>query len=149
MDITATQPSMKVTTPVCYDTQTSREGFTSACSVYQQPLETSTPTCHIPVESSLQASHDNRQQIISLPPACPGYSLVIDNIDMNVRRSYQRLGQTTQSYHFCHGYAALNRVNSTALSDESGSGILSPEFILPSQADLESILNDFAVLVSR
>ena len=30
---------------------------------------------------------------------CPGFAIVIDNVDMNVR-SDQRIGRTTQSYHF-------------------------------------------------
>ena len=66
------------------------------------------------------------------------YTLVIDNIDMNVRKSYQRLDHTTKSYHFCHGYAVLNRVNSTVLHDGPQTGILSPESVLPNQEDLDS-----------
>ena len=79
----------------------------------------------------------------------PGYILVIDNVDMNVRRSYQRVGSTTTSYHFCHGYAAQNRVHSTKLADGPPSGTLSIDDVLPSINDLESSLNDFEVLVSR
>ena len=37
-----------------------------------------------------------------------GYVVVIDNLDMNVRRSFQRIDRTTESYHFCHAYAVLN-----------------------------------------
>jgi len=83
------------------------------------------------------------------PPVCPGYTLVIDNIDMNVRRSYQRIDWKTNSYHFCNGYGVLNRVGSTLLSDGPQLGTLSPQLILPSQADLESVISDFVVLVSR
>ena len=35
----------------------------------------------------------------------PGFVLVIDNVDMNIRRSDQRVDCTTSLYHFCHGYA--------------------------------------------
>lgn len=76
----------------------------------------------------------------------PGY---IDNVDMNVRRSYQRVGSTATSYHFCHGYAAQNRVHSTKLADGPPSGTLTIDDVLPSINDLESSLNDFEVLVSR
>ena len=79
----------------------------------------------------------------------PGYILVIDNVDMNVRRSYQRVGSTTTTYHFCHGYAAQNRVHSTKLADGPPSGTLTIDDVLPSINDLESSLNDFEVLVSR
>lgn len=81
--------------------------------------------------------------------ACPGYVLVIDNIDMNVRRSNQRVDRTTQSYHYCHGYAVKNRVNSTPLADHAPSGTLSVDNVLPNKADLESILDDFKVIISR
>ena len=80
---------------------------------------------------------------------CPGFALCIDNIDMNIRKSDQRYGRTTQSFHFCHGFAVQNRVNSTKLSDGPPSGVLSSDLILPKEADRDSILEDFTVLVSR
>jgi len=46
----------------------------------------------------------------------PVFVLVMDNIDMNARRSDQRDDRTTSSYHFCHAFALLNRVNSTLLA---------------------------------
>ena len=79
----------------------------------------------------------------------PGYVLVIDNIDLNVRRSNQRIGRTTTSYHFCHGYAVQNRVNSTQLTDGPPSGALSLGVVLPNKDDLASVLSNFEVLVSR
>ena len=84
-----------------------------------------------------------------MPHQCPGYTLVIDNIDMNIRRSYQRLDQTTKSYHFCHGYALLNRVSSTLLPDGPQLIALSPQLILPNQMDFEGVLSDFVVVVPR
>ena len=53
-----------------------------------------------------------------------GYVLVMDNIDMNVRRSFQRHDRTTKSYHFCHLYALQNRINTSTLSDGPPSGTL-------------------------
>ena len=44
--------------------------------------------------------------------------MVIDNIDMNIRRSEQRMGRTTKSYHYCHGYA----VTEVALATRNWSG---------------------------
>lgn len=83
------------------------------------------------------------------PSSCPGYTLVIDNIDMNVRRSEQRIGRTTMSYHYCHGYAVKNRINTTLIADGPPTGILSAEKVLPSEVDLDKILDDFKVIVSR
>lgn len=80
----------------------------------------------------------------------PGFALVIDNIDMNVRRSDQRVDRTTASYHFCHAYALLNRVNSTLLGNSPGfSGELSLDLMLPTQTDLDMIMNEFQIFVSR
>ena len=80
---------------------------------------------------------------------CPGFVQVIDNIDLNVRRSDQRFNYSTQSFHFCHMYGLLNRVNSTVLHDEPPSGMLSSELILPSKIELDHILKDFTIFVER
>ena len=68
---------------------------------------------------------------------------------MNIRHSFQRLDCTTQSYHFCHVFTALNRVDSAMLEDGSSSGVISLESVLPSKEDLEKVMEDFNVLVSR
>ena len=74
---------------------------------------------------------------------------MIDSFDMNIRQSYKRTGRTTKSYHFCNAYAALNRVNTSSLADHPPSGVLSPDLILPCKDDLDKILDEFSVLVSR
>ena len=43
---------------------------------------------------------------ITKPPHY-GYTVTIDNVDINIRQSFQRLDLTTQSYHFCHVFAVL------------------------------------------
>ena len=43
---------------------------------------------------------------------------------MNVRRGFQRIDRTTESYHFCHAHATLNRVDTSELDDGPSSGIL-------------------------
>ena len=96
-------------------------------------------------EPSSSSESNNTDQSMN----CNGYVMVIDNIDMNIRRSFQRVDRTTQSYHYCHGYAVRNRVNSTPLADHPPSGYLSVEKVLPNEVDLQSILDDFKVLISR
>ena len=97
------------------------------------------------VTDASECMEESQQEIIG----CPGFALCIDNIDMNIRRSNQRFGRTTQSLHFCHGYAVQNRVNSTKLANRPPSGVLSSDLILPNEADRNCILDDFTVLVSR
>jgi len=67
---------------------------------------------------------------------------------MNVRRSFQRINRSTESMHFCHAYAVLNRFDTSGLEDGAPSGVLSCEVILPDLSDLKLIMNDFKVLVS-
>ena len=95
---------------------------------------------------TIQISDDTETQYSSCNP---GFVLVIDNIDLNVRRSDQRVNRTTSSYHFCHAFALLNRVNSTHLADQPPSGVLSLDLLLPTKADLDSILKEFQTFVSR
>jgi len=78
-----------------------------------------------------------------------GYVLVIDNLDMNVRRSFQRINQSTESMHICHAYALLNRFDTSGLEDRRPSSVPSYDVILPNLSDLKLVLDDFKVLVSR
>ena len=90
---------------------------------------------------------------VSLEPSLStdhfSFVLIIDNLDMNIWRSFQRIDRTTNSYHFCHAYALENRINTSTLSDGPPSGISSIEAILPSNNDLLKITEDFTVLVAR
>ena len=47
-----------------------------------------------------------------------GFKLVGDNIDKNVRASYQCIFHTTQSLHYFHSYAVLDSIDFSGLSDE-------------------------------
>jgi len=83
-------------------------------------------------------------------PMTSGYVIVGDNIDKNVRPSYQRHDRTTRSLHYFHSYALMNRVNTTQLSDDRPSSIdISPDNFLPSSVDAEKLLSEFEVLVAR
>jgi len=68
-----------------------------------------------------------------------GYVLVIDNLGMSVRHSFQRIDRSTESMHFCHAYAVLNRFDASGLEDGPPSGVLSCEDILPDMNDLQQL----------
>ena len=78
-----------------------------------------------------------------------GFVLMTDNIDKNIRRSYQREDRQTISLHYCHSCAVKNRVNVNGLSDKPAAAEISIETFLPTDEDLKQLLNDFEVLVSR
>ena len=101
------------------------------------------------VEHTNQETSELNNETSATPKDSFGYVLVIDNIDINVRWSYQRIDRSTESLHFCHVYAVLNRINTMVLSDAPSSGELSVDSILPAQDDLKKITDDFTVLVSR
>jgi len=78
-----------------------------------------------------------------------GYALVMDNVDKNVRPSYQRNNKGTKSYHFTHSYAVKNRIDISKLSDDPPGAVLSPDTILPNAQDVKTLKEEFEILVSR
>lgn len=79
-----------------------------------------------------------------------GFVLVTDNIDKNIRRSYQRENRQTVSLHYCHSCAIQNRVDISGLSDEPPKSVeITVDTFLPNTDDLSKLLNDFEILVSR
>ena len=110
-----------------------------------QPLIPSQPSL-----SPARPNQLNQTASTSQPLHTNGYVVVGDNIDKNVRPSFQRHDRTTQSLHYFHSYAVLDRINVAGLSDDLPSSIdISPEKILPSADDVEKLLGDFEVLVAR
>ena len=65
-----------------------------------------------------------------------GFKLIGDNIDKNVHRSFQRLNYTTQSLHYFHTYALLDRVDFSVLSDEPPKGEINFNTLLPNDEDI-------------
>ena len=99
-------------------------------------------SCSVPVTSPV------------LPPTSfdswNGFKLVGDNIDKNVRASYQRIGHTTQSLHYFHSYALLDRIDFSGLSDAPPPpSIVDPLTFLPLEEDIYLVESDNVTLISR
>ena len=75
------------------------------------------------------------------------YKIVGDNIDKNVRPSYQRIDISTRSLHYFRSYAVRDRVDTAGMSEKPLINP-SPGSILPSASDSSLIFNDFKVLIS-
>ena len=74
-----------------------------------------------------------------------GFKIIGDNIDKNIHRSYQ-----TQSLHYFHACAVLDRVDFSGPSDEPPQpSLVDPLEFLPSQSDVTLVKQDFAILISR
>lgn len=95
---------------------------------------------------SSSTSHSSNTQL-DLHPC--GFTVVGDNIDKNFRPSYQRQDRQTKPLHYFHAYAAMNHVDVSSLSDARPPAILSAESFLPTQSDLNKLLQDFKILISR
>lgn len=79
-----------------------------------------------------------------------GYCIPCDNLDQNVRPSYQRQDRTTNSLHYFHSYAVKNRIDISTYSDDPPDSLeISPDKILPTQADLRELQCDFKKLIER
>lgn len=59
--------------------------------------------------------------------------MVTDNVDKNIRPSYQCENRQTQALHYCHSCAVKNRVSVTWLCDNRASGKLTIETFLPTE----------------
>ena len=79
-----------------------------------------------------------------------GYKFVGDNIDKNVKPSFQRNELRGMSLHHFHGFAVRDRVNLSGLSDERPP-YATPDasLLLPTSDDISSLKDEFDVLISR
>ena len=79
-----------------------------------------------------------------------GFSIIGDNIDKNVNPSFQRLHYSTQSLHYFHSYACLDRIDFSNLDDLSSFGVINVrKACLTSDSEMLQLKNNFYVLVSR
>ena len=92
---------------------------------------------------------EKRSNSIDPEPQWTGYVIVGDNVDKNVRRSFQRVDYQTQSLHYFNAYAVLNRVDFSGLPDEAPCTVVDPKSILPTSDDVKVLEKDFQVLISR
>ncbi len=81
----------------------------------------------------------------------PEFKIVGDNIDKNVRPTYQRLESNTQSLHYFHSFAIRDRVDLSACSDVTPkiSPSIDPAALTPMTSDLATLQKDCEILVSR
>ena len=80
-----------------------------------------------------------------------GFKIIGDNIDMNFRRTFQRLDYSTVSQHFFHAFAVKDRVDLRDLSGISpnGANVIDVQQLLPSDGDIKLMKDNFITLISR
>ena len=94
----------------------------------------------------------------SLEPSSPlgkathawkGYKMVGDNVDKNIRRSFQRVDRSTFSLHYFHSFAVLDRIDFSSLSDAPVAKTIHLKELLPTLSDISYLKNTFTILISR
>ena len=87
---------------------------------------------------------------MDLPSVWSSFKIIGDNIDKNLRRSFQRCDQQTISLHYFHSCAVGDRIDFSHQSDVAPeSVVIDPSTILPNAVDLDAIKREFQVLISR
>ena len=78
------------------------------------------------------------------------YKFVIDNIDKNVKPSFQRSEFDGKSFHHVHGYSVQDRVNTSVLRDRVPQfRKADPVVMLPSRAEIAAVKDEMVIFVSR
>jgi len=76
-----------------------------------------------------------------------------DNIDKNIRPSFQRLNSRTVSLHYCSTFAIFDRITISNHLQPSNRVDSSTAFnissLLPSEADITTVKEEFEILTAR
>jgi len=87
--------------------------------------------------------------ISDTPMTWLGYKLVGDNVDKNIKPSFQRVDRRTQSLHYFNVYAVQDRIDFSMYSNEPRHTAVIPSSLMPSDEDVSAVTNDFVTLMSR
>lgn len=99
--------------------------------------------------STNQNDDENQQHTGNESLNKPGYKVVIDNIDKDVKPHDMRLDFQTKSLHYVQIYSVKDRIDFSALSGLPADGEHCLYDILPSIEDYEKLRGNFAILVAR
>jgi len=98
-----------------------------------------------PIEIGSETEEHSHEE----PVVWSDFKIVGDNIDKNIRPSFQRVNHQTVSLHYFHSCAVSDRVDFSSLSDISPSCVsLSPASLLPSTTDLDAIKEELKCLLA-
>ena len=83
---------------------------------------------------------------------CYGFKLVGDNLDKTIKPRDMRVDHLPQSLHYFNVYAVLDRVDFSSLSCDTSiidEAKIDINNFLPSAADMEAMITNFSILISR
>ena len=75
---------------------------------------------------------------------------IIDNVDKNVKPSFERTEIRGKSYHHVHGYCVQDRIDTSMLCDRVPTyKKIDASVLLPSESDIATLKNEQIILVKR
>jgi len=78
-----------------------------------------------------------------------GFKIVGDNVDKNIRPSLQRFNNKTNSLHYFHYYAVLDRLDLSACSEIVPTDMITLQEMLVGVNDVSQLECDSIILISR
>ena len=101
--------------------------------------------------TSLYANDDsvNSAEQIQSAESWKGFKVVGDNLDKNIRPSFQCFANKTNSLHYFHHYALLDRVDFSGYSEHIPNDPINLRRLLVSRSNVAKLENDAVVLFSR
>ena len=96
------------------------EEMLEAVEKYLEQNDDESQTCS---SQSLEAVEGTCSSSMNKPvkSSWKGFKIVGDNIDKNVRRSFQRVGFQTRSFYYVHSYAVLDSIDLSEYTDTPSS----------------------------
>ena len=92
----------------------------------------------------------NEEQCHEVSYEWNGFKIVGDNIDKNIRPSFQQINHQTVSLHYFHSCVVGDRINLASLSDVAPSEVLlDPTSFLTNAMDLDAVKKEFPVHICR
>ena len=127
----------------------------SRSSINDQPEDTHSeenrhPTISLSREENDPESDVSAQRKENSPHSWTGFKMAGDNVDKNIRPSFQRIDRQTKSLHYFHACAAKDRIDFSLLSDTTPTEVvIDLRSLLPDDNDVAAIKKDFVVLSNR
>lgn len=116
-------------------------------------IESETEESSSDSQDSMQSGYTGDQSAASCSKSLRcSYVLVGDNIDKAVTARHMTMDHQSQSLHYFHCYAALDRIDFHDLDNSSpigNVGTLPLEIFLPSMEDCDALRNNYVVLLAR
>ena len=92
---------------------------------------------------------DHNTEVSQSSSEWKGFKIVGDNLDKNIRPSLQRFHNKTNSLHYFHYYALLDRLDLSACSEIVPTDLINLQEILVGMKDVSQLECDSITLISR